>query len=246
MSNDSTLVHDAAVFAIDRHYGQTRKGNELAVYATHPLRVGETLARYGFPAEVVAAGFCHDLTEDASTDITEIDVRFGSRVGELVRAASEPDKSLSWEERKRYTVEKIKTLDVDQTALVVADKLDWHESVLADIAAVGSQVWAQFKRGEAEQRRHFAELAVEFSANAQRSGDERLKRLVARYLERHQELFFPVALAENEIVLRHRDGGPEFKITVSGEGRSCWYGIDHAEPRKGRQTFSKIEFVQVG
>lgn len=186
---DAQLVHDATIFAADRHMGQARKGNELAVYLTHVLRVAETLARYGFPAPVVAAGICHDLTEDTDTTLPEIIVRFGSRVGELVQAASEPDKGATWEERKRYTVEKIGRLDVEATALIVADKLDWHESVLNDIAVVGSDVWASFKRGEADQRRHFLELAIEFAANAQRYGDPRLKRLVGRYLERHQELF---------------------------------------------------------
>jgi (p)ppGpp synthase/HD superfamily hydrolase len=188
------LAHRAALFAADRHRGQSRKSNPLAVYVTHPLRVAETLARYGFDEQTVAAGSCHDLIEDTSTRPEELRDRFGQRVLDLVLAASEPDKAAPWEQRKHDFVRALRHLDVDATALVVADKVDWHDSVAADRMVIGERVWDSFKRGMEEQRAHFAALEQAFTDRVELLGDSRLTELVARYSQGHRALFAdPVA-----------------------------------------------------
>jgi (p)ppGpp synthase/HD superfamily hydrolase len=188
------LVQRAALFAADRHRGQSRKSNPLAVYVTHPLRVAETLARYGFDEQTVAAGSCHDLIEDTSTRPGELLDRFGQRVLDLVLAASEREKAAPWELRKHDFVRALSDLDAEATALVVADKIDWHESVAADRMVIGERVWDSFKRGIGEQRAHFAALEQAFTNRAELLGDSRLTELVERYSQVHRALFAdPVA-----------------------------------------------------
>ena len=62
--------------------------------------------------EVIIAGLLHDTLED--TDTTEEDIRsmFGEEVLRLVQGASEPDKTDSWERRKKHTLEFLKSADL--------------------------------------------------------------------------------------------------------------------------------------
>jgi len=58
------------------------------------------LSGYGYDNETVAAGLLHDVIEDTTLEAADLDAAVGPRVRELVEAASEPDKTLSWRERK--------------------------------------------------------------------------------------------------------------------------------------------------
>lgn len=90
----------AKEFAIKAHKGQVRKSDKEKPMIIHPINVGQILKQYGFDENVVSAGYLHDVVEDTSYEIEDIKDNFNDDIASLVYGASEPDKSLSWEERK--------------------------------------------------------------------------------------------------------------------------------------------------
>jgi GTP pyrophosphokinase len=76
------LVEGAYRFALKAHKGQLRKSGEP--YLEHPLQVTLTLAELQLDAGSLAAALLHDVTEDCSIPISQIDDKFGSEVAKLV------------------------------------------------------------------------------------------------------------------------------------------------------------------
>jgi (p)ppGpp synthase/HD superfamily hydrolase len=152
------LLDKAIVFAAKAHAKQTRKGTDIP-YISHPYAVGMYLLKAGCAAEVVAAGILHDTLEDTETTHEELAETFGVRVADLVKAASENDKSLPWEARKRHTIDKLKEASLEEIQVIVADKLHNLRSIRDDLAVHGERVWERFKRGRSEQHWYYAEIA---------------------------------------------------------------------------------------
>src|SRR5699024_366724 len=97
----------AKMFATMAHKNQRRKlTNEP--YISHPIRVAKQLEKFQGPEELICAGYLHDVVEDTSIQLTDIEKHFGARVAKLVSAHTE-DKSKSWKERKKQTIETVKT-----------------------------------------------------------------------------------------------------------------------------------------
>ncbi|MBQ8681816.1 MAG: bifunctional (p)ppGpp synthetase/guanosine-3',5'-bis(diphosphate) 3'-pyrophosphohydrolase [Bacilli bacterium] len=127
------LVEQAEIFAYKAHDGQYRKGDvgngEKIPYIAHPLEVARRLASYGFDTEVIAAGFLHDVVEDTDYTLEDIEYLFGKKIASLVEGDSEEDKSLSWQERKQGTIDRIKDLDLEHKAIVCCDKCSNLDSI---------------------------------------------------------------------------------------------------------------------
>lgn len=151
------LVEEALRFAAIRHDGQFRKGTHIP-YVTHPVAVAMLLTEDRQSMPVVVAGLLHDLLEDTLTTTIEINERFGPEVARLVEAVTEPDKSLSWEERKRAMVQRVHALGYDEVALFAADKLHNLRSIRLDIDQVSKGVWERFRRPLRDQSWYYHEL----------------------------------------------------------------------------------------
>ena len=79
----------------------------------------------------VIQGFLHDTIEDTHVSAEKLKRAFGPRVASLVAAVSEPDKLLSWKQRKEHSLAAFEEArDADVLALVAADKLDNVRSVV--------------------------------------------------------------------------------------------------------------------
>jgi (p)ppGpp synthase/HD superfamily hydrolase len=124
----------------------------------HPAGVALILARHGFGDEVNAAGAQHDVIEDCGVSHEELTKLFGAHVADLVRAVSEPDKSLAWEERKRRYVEHFAQEPWEAQAIGIADKIDNFASIVVCAREHGDP-WAMFKRGREAQMERFEALA---------------------------------------------------------------------------------------
>jgi (p)ppGpp synthase/HD superfamily hydrolase len=154
----SLLVKRALDRAAVLHRDQLRKYPGIAVpYVSHVAGVTIVLARHGFDDEVIAAGALHDAVEDTPATLAEIEADFGKRVAELVAAVSEPDKSLSWEERKADYLARFPGKPWEAQAITLADKIDNLQSILVCARDHGDP-WAQFKRGRDAQLARFAAL----------------------------------------------------------------------------------------
>ena len=102
------IKEKAKEFAIKAHEGQVRKSEPEKPMIMHPIAVAKILEDYGYDDNVVAAGYLHDVVEDTKYTLDDIQNEFGSDIKNLVDTASEPDKSLSWEDRKKHTINIIK------------------------------------------------------------------------------------------------------------------------------------------
>ena len=152
------LIEKAIETAVLAHWDQKSKGTDIP-YVTHPIAVGLILARKGCPDELIAAGILHDTIEDTPLTFEALRARFGERVASIVRACSEPDRSLKWEERKAHTVEFLRTAPRDVKIVACADKLSNIRRIAADHAKVGESVWNRFRRGREKQEWYYRALA---------------------------------------------------------------------------------------
>jgi (p)ppGpp synthase/HD superfamily hydrolase len=153
------LVKRALDHAAVWHRDQKRKYPGVDVpYMSHAAGVALRLARHRFDDEVVAGGALHDVMEDCGVTHDELARLFGQNVADLVRAVSEPDKSLSWEDRKRRYVEHFARVSWEAQAISLSDKIDNFESIAVSANEHGDP-WAMFKRGKQSQLAYFDALA---------------------------------------------------------------------------------------
>lgn len=148
----------AKKFAIKAHENQKRKHCPEKPMIVHPLNVANILSEYGFDDNVVAAGYLHDVVEDTKYTIDDINKRFGSDISSLVMGDTEPDKSLSWEERKQHTIDSIKKLDLRHKAVICADKISNLEDFRIDSEIAGEYDFSAFKRGFSKQKWYYTEI----------------------------------------------------------------------------------------
>lgn len=150
-------MDEAIEFAALAHKNQFRKGSDTP-YISHPFGVAFLLREAGCTEDVVIAGLLHDTLEDTQTTEEDIRSRFGENVLRLVKGASEPDKTASWEERKRHTLAFLKTADLDVRLLACADKLHNLRSLRRDAERLGDALWEKFNRGYEQQRWYYTNL----------------------------------------------------------------------------------------
>ena len=167
-------------FAIKAHSGQVRKSDPEKPMIVHPINVGQILKQYEFDENVVAAGYLHDVVEDTSYELIDIKNNFGEDIASLVCGASEPDKSLSWEERKKHTIEETKKLDFRHKAIICADKISNLEDLRILSEIKGEYDFSAFKRGFESQKWYYTEIynSLIFNENENYPMLVRLKELI--------------------------------------------------------------------
>jgi guanosine-3',5'-bis(diphosphate) 3'-pyrophosphohydrolase len=79
---DEDLLNRAYVFAMRAHGGQTRKSGDP--YFTHPLAVAGILTELKADPATVATALLHDVVEDTTTTVEEIERLFGAEIAHLV------------------------------------------------------------------------------------------------------------------------------------------------------------------
>lgn len=135
----------AKIFAEKAHAGQYRRIMRVP-YVTHPIRVAERVEAVGFSDDVICAAYLHDVVEDTTYTIEDIEEQFGPRITHLVAAHTE-DKTKSWQERKQCTVDMIAAAEKEVKYLIVADRLDNMLDLEKDIEKLGDTVWQNFNAG---------------------------------------------------------------------------------------------------
>jgi len=246
------LVKETAKeFAIKAHEGQIRKSNgKPMIY--HPITVGAILESFGFDDETVAAGYLHDTVEDTKTTIADIESLFGKRVAELVFNASEPDKSLSWEERKTHTINVVTDNPIDEIAVVLADKIHNIENLTEDLSFQGLSIFDNFKRGIDSQLWYFEGIynatiiSNEEHPMVQRLGKaiDNLKKEIQYQTELETELF-----ADDKDLLDRLRELHILKYKVKEEGCLTPFVIELlGTPRTGKTTIinNVLDFFKKG
>jgi len=155
------MIFDAIEFAARAHSGQFRKGTKIP-YIVHPLGVAKILIEHDCPEEVIVAGILHDTIEDTAIMISDIRHSFGEKVASLVEGASESDKSDTWENRKRHTIEYLRTAPMEVLLVSLADKLDNIRAIRKDYERLGGSLWSRFNRAKESQAWYYQSLADVF------------------------------------------------------------------------------------
>lgn len=153
-----SIEEKALKFAIKAHNGQIRKNEPDKPEFFHVLDVGNILKENGFDENVVAAGYLHDVVEDTKYTLEDIKKEFGDDIASLVKGASEPDKSLSWEERKKHTIETIRNLDLRHKVIVCADKISNLEDLYFVFEKTGIKDFSKFNRGYEDQKWYYTSI----------------------------------------------------------------------------------------
>ena len=179
-----TVEEKALKFAINAHNGQKRKSEPDKPMIFHPINVGHILKEYGFDENVVAAGFLHDVVEDTNYTFDDIKREFGEDIASLVYGASEPDKSLSWEERKKHTIETAKDLDIRHKAVICADKISNLEDLYILFRKTGIVDFSSFKKGFKDQEWYYRSVYESLIQN-----EEEIHPMFNRYKELIEKIF---------------------------------------------------------
>lgn len=148
-----SLVEEAALFVVQVHQGQKRKGAGEP-YFFHVFEAASVVALLTDAEETIAAALLHDTLEDTDTDQEEIARRFGPRVTALVLAESEqkrPDlpKEETWMLRKQETISHLKnTSDLAVKQIALGDKLSNMRGIYRGVQEEGNEFWQHFHQKE--------------------------------------------------------------------------------------------------
>lgn len=149
------IKEKAKLFAIKAHKGQVRKAEPDKPYIMHPIGVANLLEQYGYDDMIVAAGYLHDVVEDTEYTISDIEREFGRTVACLVMGATEKDKTLPWIERKKQTIEKIKTLSFENKLVICADKINNLEDLIFKFGKSGERDFSAFNGNEEQKKWYY-------------------------------------------------------------------------------------------
>lgn len=185
------IKEKAKLFAINAHMGQVRKSEPDKPMIIHPISVGQLLESLGYDDNVVSAGYLHDVVEDTKYTITDIEKEFGHDIASLVMAASEPDKKLSWEERKKHTIEKTKSLPLRNKLVICADKINNLEDLFLKFEKNGTRDFSTFKKGENEQKWYYTSIYESLITNEDKNLPIfiRLKDILDKVFYQKENLF---------------------------------------------------------
>ena len=186
---------DAFRYAHKLHAAQTRKGTPIP-YISHLMNVMKILCENGCDKEIITAGILHDVVEDTSVTIEQVERLFGKRVATMVTGASEPDQmrkgkdeKTSWPLRKQHTIEFItREATLEQLLVSCADKLDNITAIKQDFVLKGEKLWERFNAPKSDQKWYYTALSSAFEQRSKEFG-EPLNYLSQRLTNTVNEIF---------------------------------------------------------
>lgn len=146
-------IHEARVFATERHKGQTRKVSGKP-YITHPAEVVAILRSVTTTREQIVTGWLHDLLEDHRASSEEIGSRFGPNVLRMTLDLSELDKSLPWLFRKSQAVERVHRMPYDSLFIRTGDVIANTNEMTSDYQMLGEELFNLFNAPKDDQALH--------------------------------------------------------------------------------------------
>lgn len=185
------IKEKAKLFALDAHKNQVRKSEPDKPMIMHPIAVGLLLDSYGYEDNVVASGYLHDVVEDTIYTLDDIKNIFGEDIANLVSGASEPDKSLSWEERKQHTILECKNLPLRNKVVICADKINNLEDLMIKFEKSGNRDFSSFNRGEDKQKWYYTNIyqSLIYGEDENLPIFKRLKNILEKVFYKDEDLY---------------------------------------------------------
>jgi len=141
---------DAVELAREAHDEVTRKSTNIP-YLAHVMSVAALVFEAGGDEDQAIAGLLHDVAEDAGGEsaLANIAEHFGDRVAAIVRSCSDslvedPADKAPWGPRKVAYLRSLANTSNDAIVVSACDKLHNARSILADLRAIGDEVFARF------------------------------------------------------------------------------------------------------
>ena len=171
--------------ACEGHKLGARKGSDIP-YIGHLLGVASAVIEAGGTEKQTIAAFLHDMVEDTSTSVKQIDKKFGKTVAKIVdactdatkaekdaekKAQEDKNKADEWWARKSKYLEKLKkkTMKDPSVLVALADKTYNAENTAADLRGKNDdereEVWSKFNAGETLQKAWYQGLLEAFKEN---------------------------------------------------------------------------------
>ena len=173
---------EALVYAARVHRDQKRKGSGIP-YVTHLMAVAAIVGENGGTEDEVISGLLHDAPEDAGGEerLRDIRGRFGEAVAETVAGCSDTfeDPKPPWRPRKEAYIEHVRGASSSVRLVSAADKLHNARSILADLRALGDDLWGRFTGGRGGTLWYYRALIEAYGAQGEISAVvEELDRVV--------------------------------------------------------------------
>src|SRR5579872_5499052 len=122
-SVDAAWLESVYTFAEHAHDGQTRASGDS--FISHPLAVASILAEFEMDTDSIAASLLHDVVEDTTVPIEDIERRFGSEIATLVDALTK----MTYQSKEDVQVENLRKMflamakDIRVIIIKLADRL---------------------------------------------------------------------------------------------------------------------------
>lgn len=171
----------ALVYASHIHRTQFRKGSNIP-YVSHLLGVASIAIENGADEDQAIAALLHDAVEDqgGAARLEDIRSQFGERVARIVEHCTDTDvmPKPPWRERKETYLLGLASKPRDSLEVSLADKTHNASAILADLDAVGEDVWERFTGGKDGSLWYYRALADAFAELVPGPAAARLSRLV--------------------------------------------------------------------
>ncbi len=172
---------EALLYATRLHRDQTRKGTGIP-YVTHLLAVAAIVGENGGTEDEVVAALLHDAPEDqgGKERLEEIRARFGDEMAEIVDGCTDTyeDPKPEWRPRKEAYIAHIAKASPSVRLVSAADKLHNARSILADLRAVGDELWDRFTGGKEGTLWYYRALVDAYAGAGSNPVVEELDRVV--------------------------------------------------------------------
>lgn len=144
----------ALVAASELHRDQVRKGTTIP-YVSHLLGTCTIAMEHGANEDQAIAALLHDVLEDVPGDAARARVAgFGAEVLRIVEACTDglAGKKGAWRGRKEQYLDRLAHEDAAVLLVSASDKLHNARSLLADLQAVGPELWIRFTVKDPDQQ----------------------------------------------------------------------------------------------
>lgn len=121
------LITEAYEFAIKAHAGQKRRSGED--YVQHPIAVAKILAEIGMRSKTISAALLHDIPEDTSTTLEDIEKKFGKEIAGMVNGVTKLGRIKLRGSHEEYFLENLRKMflamatDIRVIIIKLADRL---------------------------------------------------------------------------------------------------------------------------
>jgi (p)ppGpp synthase/HD superfamily hydrolase len=172
---------EALPYAARLHRDQTRKGTDTP-YVTHLLAVAAIVGENGGTEDETVAALLHDAPEDRGgrERLEDIRERFGAVVARIVDGCTDTyeDPKPAWRPRKEAYVAHVVQAPASVQLVSAADKLHNARSILADLRALGDELWDRFTGGKDGTLWYYRALVEAYARNGANPIVEELDRVV--------------------------------------------------------------------